>query len=395
MRLLLISLFLVTLPLTSMPNVLTSHPFAVDDLYTADSSRDFSGTKENLKWNSRRGELALSDEDGKSSGSDGLKIYHGVYTSRPVKAPFEFHELIPSWNIRLDEKTQGYAVHLRVSRDGEEWSPWMYFGAAGVLANVSDEKRKHKDPVWGDVDIDYYQTTSPVRLVQYRVALESHAKHPPSGETGMGIQCFFLCYSNTGQDEALWNKRKPKALSGTDWQTTLTFPYRNQHWVPVEKLRGQICCPTCISMVLEGFGVNKPTLEVAWDAYDPERRIFGVWPRASQAAYANGMTAWVQRFRNDDQVKEMIAKGIPVMASIRAKRGELTGAGYQSTRGHLILIRGFTPDGNYIINDPNSQGAEGAEIVYKREDVGKIWFDKGGVGIVIFNPDMLRNNGKS
>jgi len=84
-------------------------------------------------------------------------------------------------------------------------------------------------------------------------------------------------------------------------------------------------------------------------------------------------------------VKLDIAKGHPVIASIRFKKGEVKGFLYEFTRGHLIVIRGFTPDGNVIVNDPASRD-KGNGPVYPATEFAKAWFDNGGVGYVIHPP---------
>ena len=74
------------------------------------------------------------------------------------------------------------------------------------------------------------------------------------------------------------------------------------------------------------------------------------------------------------------------MASIRVDRGELKSARYKSSKGHLILLVGYTPNGDYIVNDPYSEVPNGAEIEYTEADIGKVWLDKGGVAVVIRAP---------
>jgi hypothetical protein len=53
---------------------------------------------------------------------------------------------------------------------------------------------------------------------------------------------------------------------------------------------------------------------------------------------------------------------------------------------HLIVIRGFTVEGDPVINDPASY-ARGNAIVYKADELAAAWFDRGGVGYVIAGPD--------
>jgi hypothetical protein len=90
----------------------------------------------------------------------------------------------------------------------------------------------------------------------------------------------------------------------------------------------------------------------------------------------------VERFRNWESVKEQITKGQPVIASIAFRKGEFGSAVISRTNGHLIVIRGFTSDGDVIVNDPANK-EKGEAAVYKAEELGRAWFGHGGVGYVI------------
>ena len=135
-------------------------------------------------------------------------------------------------------------------------------------------------------------------------------------------------------------------------------------------------------MVMQYFGVNRPTLENALAIYDGEYDLFGNWARAVQRAGEMRLDGWVRRFRNWEQVKEQIAEGQPVIASIAFRKEEFPSAVISRTNGHLIVIRGFTSDGDVIVNDPASR-EKGEGAVYKAEELGKAWFGHGGVGYVI------------
>jgi hypothetical protein len=146
-----------------------------------------------------------------------------------------------------------------------------------------------------------------------------------------------------------------------------------------------ICSPTSVSMVLEYHGVNRTTLENAMAIYDPHFDLFGNWGRAVSRAGEMGLDAWLTRFRNWDQVKAEIANGNPVIASIYFQRGEVKGFIYEQTAGHLLVIRGFTPTGDVIVNDPASRD-KGNGATYPASEFARAWFDNGGVGYVIHKP---------
>jgi hypothetical protein len=135
-------------------------------------------------------------------------------------------------------------------------------------------------------------------------------------------------------------------------------------------------------MVMAWCGVDRPTAENAHAIYDPDNDLFGNWGRAVARAGEFRLDAWVTRFRDWDAVKAQVAAGNPVVASIRFKSGEFPSAVLPETSGHLIVIRGFAPSGDVIVNDPASR-ERGDGAVYRADELARAWFDHGGVGYVI------------
>jgi hypothetical protein len=171
-----------------------------------------------------------------------------------------------------------------------------------------------------------------------------------------------------------------------NWARDLDVPFRGQgDFKNPRAIWGMICSPTSTSMVLSFYGIDRTTVENAMAIYDPQYDMFGNWGRAVSRAGELGLEAELQRFRNWDQVHAMIAQGTPVVASIRFRKGEVKGFLYESTAGHLIVIRGFKPNGDVIVNDP-ARREKGNGVVYQASEFSKAWFDNGGVGYVIRKP---------
>ena len=139
-------------------------------------------------------------------------------------------------------------------------------------------------------------------------------------------------------------------------------------------------------MVMQYCGIDLPTQVNALAIYDESHDMFGNWGRAVQRAGELGLDAWLQRFRNWDQVKAMIAHGQPVIAAIKFKKGEFPSAALSETAGHLIVIRGFTKGGDVIVNDPGNH-EKGNGAIYKADELAHAWFGCGGVGYVIRRPE--------
>jgi hypothetical protein len=121
-----------------------------------------------------------------------------------------------------------------------------------------------------------------------------------------------------------------------------------------------------------------PLVKNAAAIYDPEHALFGNWMRATQRAGELGLEAWVDRFRDWDQVRQVLAAGAPIIASIQFKAGKFPSAVSKSSDGHLIVIRGFAPDGNVIVNDPASR-EKGNAAHYNPQELAPAWFGHGGV----------------
>ena len=76
------------------------------------------------------------------------------------------------------------------------------------------------------------------------------------------------------------------------------------------------------------------------------------------------------------QVEGCLRMGWPVIASIQTKPGELRGAPYTQTDGHLIVIRGIDAAGNIMVNDPAAETPDKAIVVYNRDDLTRVWLQR-------------------
>ncbi len=79
---------------------------------------------------------------------------------------------------------------------------------------------------------------------------------------------------------------------------------------------------------------------------------------------------------------------MPVIASIAWKRGELSRAPIPRSEGHLVVIRGFDPSGNVIVNDPAGCDDSRVRRVYRRDEFARAWFCSGSGGVAyLVRPD--------
>jgi hypothetical protein len=145
------------------------------------------------------------------------------------------------------------------------------------------------------------------------------------------------------------------------------------------------CSPTSTEMVAEYWGKKPADLSwippdyvdptIAYAArytYDYSYEGTGNWPFNTAYAASLGLRGHITRLHSLNELENYIARGIPVITSQSFRADELDGAGY-GTDGHIMVVIGFTKDGDVIVNDPASNSNDRVRTVYKRDQFEKIW----------------------
>lgn len=263
----------------------------------------------------------------------------------------------------------GLALEVRVARSAQsEWSPWLHVFEWGAVP-TQHERRLVADGA--RVDVDYLVLDETARRVQYR--LQAFGQ-------GVVVERVALCTSAPPAAVAAAARPAPRVVAAA-----LDVPQRSQRSAPAE-LAPRICSPTSLAMVLEHHGRNHATVDVARVALDPRHDIYGNWPRAVQTAHAFGLDALLVRFDDWDAVSTVVASGLPVIASIGVREGQLDGAPYPSTSGHLVVLCGFDASGDVVVNDPAAAPPEPVRRTYRRAQFERVWMDRGGTAYVLFPP---------
>jgi hypothetical protein len=123
---------------------------------------------------------------------------------------------------------------------------------------------------------------------------------------------------------------------------------------------------------------------VARSTYDHGYRGTGNWPFNTAYAAPRTGSAFVTRLRSLAEAEQLVAAGIPVVASIAFGRGELTGAPISSSNGHLLVIAGFTATGDVVVNDPAAPTNATVRRTYRRAELERAWQEaSGGVVYVV------------
>lgn len=293
----------------------------------------------------------------------------GSYTSRVVAREVPFTELLPSWNVDAPPGTS-FRVDLRVGRAADDlWSPWLLVGDWGHPVEP-----RYTRFAGGKVAIDVFESSEPWDRAQVRL-------EATGGAGAIELHRLSLAFTDA---RALPGRVGEAAAEPWPAPVSVRVPARSQRDED-PRIAGSVCSPTSVAMVMELNGVKVPTAELAAEVLDPTHDIYGNWSRAVQGAFAHGVPGSLVRVSSWSAVAAFLERRIPLVASIRAGEGELRGAPYSRTDGHLLVVTGLGPAGQVLVNDPAAHWPGDVRRTYLREDLERCWFEKGGVAYA-FDP---------
>jgi hypothetical protein len=287
----------------------------------------------------------------------------GSFTSGWIRGAAPFDEVLASWNVRVPAGA-GLTVEVQVRGDAGA-SPWLYLGDWGVAPPLADRTVSFDG---GEVAVDVLRLTAPCAGARLRLAAVGEAEAP------VEVYRTTLCLT----DRRRLTDLDPAPATGP---VSIDVPARSQR-VEEASLAPRICSPTSVAMVLEAQGVVLPTADVAARIYDVDHDIYGNWPRAVQAAFDLGVPGALVRLSSWRAVEHFLQAGVPLIVSVKAEEGDLRGAPYPRTSGHLLVLRGLTADGRVLVNDP-AAAPPGVPRSYHQEDMERCWMRRGGVAYAI------------
>jgi hypothetical protein len=173
------------------------------------------------------------------------------------------------------------------------------------------------------------------------------------------------------------------------WGTTLDVRPRAQRDVEEETHIGGICCsPTSVSMALEFHGSTFRTIDVCRAVVDGDSKVYGNWPCNTGAAARLLPGAWsaVVKMVGFDELEREIAAGRPVVFSHRWGETDLSNPPIPRSNGHLILVVGFTEEGDVVVNDPAAKAPE-VRRVYKRSELFHTWQELSSGIVYLIHPE--------
>lgn len=315
------------------------------------------------------------------------------WTSPWIEPGFRVAEVVPSWNAAtppgswIDVYVQG--------RDEAAETRWYELGRwcsdlAGGRRSVpgqSDARAR--------VDVDTFVATGAFDAVRLRVGL---------GGEGASVSLVAAVVS-AGRPAHHLGASEPLLQAGVE----LAVPSYSQrihagHFPELDGGGASWCSAASTAMLLSFWGRGPTEAELAWvgeghvdvcvdhaarGTFDSAYRGCGNWPFNTAYAATFGLEAFVTRLRSFREAEAYLVAGIPLAASIAPGPGELDGFPADGSAGHLVVIRGVTPGGDPIVNDPAAPANDDVRRVYDRAQLERAWLGgSGGIVYVVRPPEV-------
>ncbi|MEO6511173.1 MAG: C39 family peptidase [Nocardioides sp.] len=302
---------------------------------------------------------------------------------------FSFTELIASWEA-ITPGDSWIDVEVRGRNSKGVTASWDVLGR--WTSGDKFVRRTTDSPQSDDlasVSVDTWRTGS-VGLVSWQLRLSLYRK---AGTTGPTVASLGAMASRLPASSSV-----KVSTPGPSVGTVLDVPAYSQmvhagHYPQWGGGGEAWCSPTSTSMVLGYYDALPPRSAyrfvpaghpapwvdyAARRTYDSDYEGTGNWPFNTAYAAPLAGDAFVTRLRSLREAEGFIAAGIPLVASISWARGTLIGSHVSASNGHLVVIVGFTADGDVVTNDPAADTAAGVRTTYDRAQFENAWLPTSG-----------------
>ncbi|HSB38518.1 MAG TPA: C39 family peptidase [Gaiellaceae bacterium] len=337
-------------------------------------------------------------------GADGSGTYQsGTWVSPDTTLSFPFNELVASWNATTPEGTW-IQVEMQPQMLDGHWAKWYILGRWS-----SSDSDFHRTSVGGQGDADGYVAIDTFfakdhAAVAYRLRVTLF-RRAGSSATPTLRRLSAVAMNLTNQ------KMRFPSRSTVTSEVDLGLPQYSQEIhhgdFPQYDNGGEAwCSPTSTSMVVrywgaayaptpseyqwvtDALGASHPDPWVDFTAravYDYHYNGAGNWPFNAAYAASRGLVADVTALHDLREAEPFVEAGIPLVASVAWNSNKLDG-GIKSTNGHLMVIGGFTANGNVIAYDPASDTDALVRHVYDREQFERAWIPASGGIVYLIHP---------
>jgi len=351
----------------------------------------------------------------------------GTWTSPVYSMNFPFNELVSSWNSKTPPGTW-IQSEVKPQIDNGHWAKWYILGrwTYNDFVDGSSDPGFHRTSVGGQGDADgfvaidtFFAKDHPAVAYQLRLTIFRRVGLTDA-QAPVRVSRYSAVASNLRNQQSTFPSQTDMNHETIDLDVT-RFSQETHHGEYPEFDNGgeAWCSPTSTAMVVNYWTrvthtqYAPTTAETSWvnpDFADPEvdhtaRYVYdyhyqgaGNWPFNTAYAAERGLVSDVTQLHNLREAEPFIRARIPLVASVAWQPNKLEGADIKSTNGHLMVIGGFTGDGDVIAYDPASPSNQAVRHVYDREQFEKAWIPASG-GIVYvdrpagwYTPPLTANN---
>jgi hypothetical protein len=319
----------------------------------------------------------------------------GTWVGPVVTPGFAFNRLVASWNADTPGDSR-LRVEAQATTAAGETSDWYVLGIW-----AADDHALHRTSVsaqadaLGRVDTDTLAASGdPFATYALRVRLDRTTSDDPSPSLRM------LGAAVSGGPAYSASTATSTALAGDAVELPVPALSQEVHARQYPQWGGggeAWCSPTSTEMVIEYWGRGPTADDLAWvdsgyadpsvdfaarSTYDTAYRGTGNWPFNAAYAARFGLVSFVTQLRSLAEAERFVRAGVPLVASIASRPGELDGFLFAGgTSGHLVVIVGFDASGNPIVNDPAAWTNASVRRVYPRAQFERVWL-RGSAGTV-------------
>lgn len=296
-------------------------------------------------------------------------VGQGSAESQALESAEPFDDLVVSWNADLPAGAS-LVVEAQV-RGPEGWGRWYRMAAVEEGRFFSPPAQEDEQ---GKVDVDTLKLKAPATAARWRLKLVAGGRKPAV------VRLVAVTVSSKPGAEP------PTPFRAGPWVRDLKVPARSQ-MEEQEKYKHDVCSPTSLAAVMQFHGRRLETADVAELVRDQSTQIFGDWPFNVAVAARHGLEGFVSRLGSLADLEAEVAEGRPVVVSVTFGAGELSGAPISKTKGHVMVVTGFTETGDVIAMDPAGPDKAGTRRVYKRDEFHRAWrLNKRGLAYLLGKP---------
>jgi hypothetical protein len=342
-----------------------------------------------------------------NDGVDGSGDYvYGTWTSG-VTTLFPFTELVSSWNATTPAGTW-IQIEVQPLIQDKGWAKWYILGRWS-----SSDSAFHRTSVGGQGDADgfvsidtWFRKDHPAIAYRLRATLyrEVGAAESPTltrlNAVAMNLTNQKMIFPSSPINTTPIDLGVPKYSQEIHHGDFPQYDNGGEAW----------CSPTSTSMVVSywsqktGTNYDPTPAEYSWvtdvlgpnhvdpgvdytarAVYDYHYNGAGNWPFNAAYAASRGLVGDVTALHNLREAEPFIRAQIPLVASVAWESNKLEGA-IKSTNGHLMVIGGFTANGNVIAYDPASDTDALVRHVYDRAQFEQAWIPASGGIVYVIRP---------